>query len=107
AQPFRARGIARYALDIVGRIAVRRLGDPIEHPLDLVEAKQERTRKRRNPGHCLKALCQATLRGPCGAPRSGATKRRPMSVYGVPGTWSQGAEKCSPGLGISGLRSFC
>ena len=39
AQPLRAVGIASDALDVVGRIAVGRLGDPIENPLDLIEAE--------------------------------------------------------------------
>ena len=68
AQTFRAAGAARDALDIIGRIAVSALGDAIQHALDFIETKQIGTRKRRNPRHAVKALRQATLRGPCGAP---------------------------------------
>ena len=48
--------LARDALDVVGRIAVGRLGDAVERTLDLVEAEQKRTGKRRNPGHVSKPL---------------------------------------------------
>ena len=48
--------VAGHALDIVRGIAVGRPGHAVEHALDLVETKQEGTRKRRNPGHGLKAL---------------------------------------------------
>ena len=34
--------------DIVGRIAIRPLGDAVERTLDLVESKQKRTGQRRN-----------------------------------------------------------
>ena len=51
------------ALDIVGRVAVGGLGDPIERSLDLVESEQERAGQRRNSGHVSKPS-QATLTGP-------------------------------------------
>ena len=41
AQTIRVAVIARNALDIVGGIAVRRLGDAVEHALDLVETQEE------------------------------------------------------------------
>jgi len=43
AQPFRLVRIAAKALDVVGRLAVGPLDDAIEHTLDFVEAKKERT----------------------------------------------------------------
>src|SRR5580700_7597062 len=46
--------VAGDTLDIVRRIPVCGLADPIEHPLDLVETKQKGTGKRRNPGHGFK-----------------------------------------------------
>src|SRR6202521_5035734 len=49
-------GVAGETLDIVGRVAVGRLGDAIERPLDLVESEQKRTGKRRNSGHGCKVL---------------------------------------------------
>src|SRR5208282_5046097 len=62
-QAFGTVPVARNPLDIVGGIAVRGFADPIEHALDLVEAKQEGTRKRRNSGHGFKALIKRL----CGA----------------------------------------
>src|SRR5262245_14439083 len=56
AQPFRLAVLAGNPLDIVGRIPVRRLRDPIERTLDLVEAEQEGTGQRRNTRHGLKVL---------------------------------------------------
>ena len=44
AQAFGLTGISGDSLDVVGRIAVCALADPIERPLDLVEAQQKRTR---------------------------------------------------------------
>ena len=76
AQPLRAVGVARNALDIVGRIAVRSLGDPIEHALDLVEAEQKRTGKRRNPGHASKPFTKRLCRA-LPAPVSGGIHSRP------------------------------
>src|SRR5262245_47551897 len=68
AQPLRIVLIARHALDVVGRITVSRLGDAVEHALDLVEADEERTGKRRNAGHGYKALLKRLCRGPYGTP---------------------------------------
>src|SRR5436305_3239342 len=48
--------LADNPFDIVGRIAVRGLGDTIERALDLVESEQEGAGQRRNSGHGLKAL---------------------------------------------------
>src|SRR5262249_41184941 len=42
-QPLRPAVSTRNPLDIVGRVSVGRLGDPIERTLDLVEAEQEWT----------------------------------------------------------------
>jgi hypothetical protein len=44
--------------DVVGRVAVRRLGDPVERTLDLVEPKEEGAGQRWNSGHRFKALCK-------------------------------------------------
>ena len=43
-QPFGPAVFADDPLDIVGRITVGGLGDPIERPLDLVEAEKEGAR---------------------------------------------------------------
>ena len=56
AQPFGPAVLTGDPLDVVGRIAVGGLGDAIERTLDLVEAEQEGTRKRRNSRHDLKVL---------------------------------------------------
>jgi len=56
AQPFRLAVLAGDPLDIVGWVAVRRLGDAVERTLDLVEAEQEGTGQRRNARHGLKVL---------------------------------------------------
>src|SRR6202161_3783171 len=57
---------ARNRHNIIGRISVRGFADTIKHTLDLIEAKQEGTRKRRNPGHGYKVLVKRL----CGALRS-------------------------------------
>src|SRR5262249_57523753 len=43
------------------RVAVGGSRDAVENTFDVVETKQKGTRKRRNPGHVLKALVTATL----------------------------------------------
>ena len=50
-QPVGPAVLAGNPLDIVGRIAVGGLADPIEYPLELVEAEQERRRKGRHTRH--------------------------------------------------------
>ena len=66
-------------LDVVGRIAVGGLGDAIERTLDLVEAEQERTGKRRNSGHLQSPRFQATLTGAPKAPhRTGNALAHPI-----------------------------
>src|SRR5215469_5858193 len=60
--------VTRNPFDVVGWIAVRRFPDSIKHTLDFVEAKKKRTRKRWQLRHDLKALFEATLQGPYGAP---------------------------------------
>src|SRR6202034_2782211 len=82
AQPLRTVALPRDALDIVRRIAVRSLCDAIKHPLDLIEAKKKRTRKRRNPGHGFKVLFKR-LCGARVAPRrrAGSFPARPR--YGA------------------------
>jgi hypothetical protein len=56
AQPFRLAVLAGNPLDVVGRIPVRGLGDPIERTLDLVEAEEEGTGQRRNARRGIKVL---------------------------------------------------
>src|SRR6202051_2605394 len=63
AQPFRTVPVSGNAFDVVRRITFRGLADAVEHALNLVEAKQKGTGKRRNPGHGFKALCKRL----CGA----------------------------------------
>src|SRR5262249_14894053 len=67
-QPLGAVGIAGDPLDVVGRIAVGRLGDAVERALDLVKSEQEGAGQRRNSGHGLKALVSDFDWGPCGTP---------------------------------------
>src|SRR5262249_49450479 len=74
--------LAGNALDIVGRIAVRGLGDTIERTLDLVESEQEGAGQRRNSGHGLKALVsdfegplRRPLTDPIGVPAGGPENR--------------------------------
>ncbi len=60
AQALRIVSVARESFDVVGRIAVRRLGDAVERTLDLVEADEERAGQRRHSGH-FKALALKRL----------------------------------------------
>src|SRR3990167_8672819 len=54
AKDFAVVTVLRQALDILLRITVPgRLGEPVERPLDLLEAEQKRARKRRNARHSL------------------------------------------------------
>src|SRR5262249_16009360 len=82
AQAVRAGFVAGDTLDIVRRIAVGGSRDAVDNTFDLVETKQKRTRKRRNPGHVLKALVTATL---CEArmapPSAGRPEPRPTFGY--------------------------
>src|SRR5262249_30473583 len=82
AQPLRTGFVAGDALDIVRRVAVGGSRDAVENTFDLVETKQKGTRKRRNPGHVLKALVTATL---CEArmapPSAGRPEPRPTCEY--------------------------
>src|SRR5262249_49144562 len=57
-------------LDVVGRVTVGTLYDPIERALDLVEAQKERAGERWNTRHSLQSPLEATLmfQGPCGTP---------------------------------------
>ena len=48
AQAFRKAVLAGDPLDVVGRVAVRGLGDAVERPLDLIESKEKGTGQRRN-----------------------------------------------------------
>src|ERR1051325_7965219 len=50
-QPFRILFVGSEPFDVVGGIAVRRLGYAIESTLDLLEADQERAGQRRYSGH--------------------------------------------------------
>src|SRR5262245_52933627 len=56
AQALRSAVLASDPFDVVGRVAVGRLGNAIERSLDLVEPKKEGTGQRRNSGHGFKAL---------------------------------------------------
>src|SRR5207249_1200875 len=71
--------LADNPFDIVGRIAVRGLGDTIERALDLVESEQEGAGQRRNSGHGLKALA-SDFEGPLRRPLTGR--------WTVPQGWS-------------------
>src|SRR4029078_3168719 len=63
AQPLGLLVLAGNALDVIGRVAFGRLRHAVESTFDLVEPEQKRTGQRRYPGHGLKALKQATLKG--------------------------------------------
>src|SRR6266702_242395 len=68
--------LAWNSFDIVWWIAVGRLADSIKHALDLIEAEQKWTRKRRHPGHGSKALGYKRLCGALAAPLPGGTLPR-------------------------------
>ncbi len=74
----------RQPFDVVGRVTVRRLRNPVERPLDLVEAEQERARKGLNARHDAKPSFQATLwMGPDSAPKAGNDRRLRLFPYGT------------------------